>query len=73
MFAVLTRIGSTWSNVWGVEDESGVRQPLVFASREEAKEEIQDHLDTCQAQGMEAVRADYKVVKVDSPTDHWEP
>ena len=72
IFVVLTRTTSGWVNCWGVDDPSGNRVPMTFASKTEAKEELADHLESATDSGMDYTRRDFKIVEVQDPAEHWD-
>jgi hypothetical protein len=55
-FEVQTRIGATWENVW-TEDDA----PLTFATPAEAESALLDHLNDCQAAGIEVYKKDFRI------------
>lgn len=56
-FEVQTLTGrDVWENVW-TEDDA----PLTFATAAEAQTAIDDHLNTCQAAGIEAYKKDFRI------------
>lgn len=60
-FEVQTLFRSGWKNVWTVDDE-----PQTFDTREEAQREIDEHLSTAKAAGLDH-RADELRIRELSP------
>ena len=60
-YIVLTRMSYGFDNVWLENDE-----PQVFASRADARAEILDHVQACQALEDAPRLSDFKIVKEDN-------
>ncbi len=58
-FEVQTLIGNDWENVWTEDDE-----PLTFDNPVEAETAMHDHLNDCQAAGIEVNPSDLRIALV---------
>lgn len=71
-YVILHRTIKGWRNVSSAEDESGVRSPLTFGTKDEAREELDELLQDMKEAGMSFSRSDYMIGMVKHPTHLWE-